>query len=57
MSEQIGESGGATAENFDETDVPNALERHTDDGQGEDEPGEGDFESYATDGVEWRDSQ
>jgi hypothetical protein len=43
--------------NFDETDVENALERQTDDGKGDDDPDEGDFDSYATDGVEQGDNQ
>jgi len=40
---------------FDETDVPAALERVTQDGSGfdrEDELPQSDFESFATDGVE-----
>jgi hypothetical protein len=39
-------------ENFDEEDVAAALERDTDDGPGDEEPAETDFQSYATEGVE-----
>lgn len=35
------------ADSFDETDVDAALERETDDGKGDDEVPDADFESYA----------
>lgn len=41
-----------SAEHYDEEDVAAALERETDDGPGEENPGEGDFQSYATENVE-----
>jgi hypothetical protein len=44
-------------ENYDEEDVAAALERETDDGPGDDDPGEGDFNSYATENVEKEDAE
>lgn len=46
-----------SAEHYDEEDVAAALERETDDGPGDEEPGEGDFQSYATEGVEQEGTQ
>lgn len=40
------------AKHRDDTDVEAALQRETDDGKGENEPGETDFQGYATEGVE-----
>lgn len=39
-------------ESHDDTDVPAALQRETQDGKGDGELPEGDFESFATDGME-----
>jgi hypothetical protein len=46
-----------SSEHYDEEDVAAALERETDDGPGDEEPGEGDFQSYATEGVEQEGTQ
>lgn len=37
---------------YDDTDVPAALERETQDGKGDDQVPEADFQSFATEGVE-----
>ena len=47
MSENVTDYDGDDAE-----DVQAALERETDDGKGDDEPGESDFQGFATEGVE-----
>lgn len=47
MSENVTDYDGDDAE-----DVQAALERQTDDGKGDDEPGESDFQGFATEGVE-----
>lgn len=41
-----------TAEHHDETDVPEALRRTTQDGPGDEDPGPSDFQGFATEGVE-----
>jgi hypothetical protein len=41
-----------SAEHYDEEDVAAALERETEDGPGDEESGESDFHSYATENVE-----
>jgi hypothetical protein len=38
-------------------DIKRALERETQDGKGDEDPGPSDFQGFATDGVEKEDSQ
>jgi hypothetical protein len=46
------EQPGDVVKAYDRTDVKSALKRETDDGKGDEEPGESDFAGYATEGVE-----
>jgi hypothetical protein len=46
----------ATAEHNDDEDVAAALQRTTQDGKGDEDPGESDWQGYATDGVEAEDA-
>jgi hypothetical protein len=45
-----------TAKSF-QVDVSRALQRETHDGKGDEEPGESDWQGYATEGVEQEESQ
>lgn len=52
-SRQTVEPDPASTEDFDEAEeIKRALARETHDGKGDEDPGESDWVSYATDGVE-----
>lgn len=53
-TDEDGDAGPKTAKSY-KVDVKRALKRETDDGPGDEDPGESDFVSYATDGVEVED--
>jgi hypothetical protein len=46
-----------TADSFDEEDVKSALERETQDGKGDEDPGDSDFQSFEKDDAEVEDSK